>query len=245
MYDLYVEYHWKLCNYKAICTLTCTVSTDMSTIVIISIAIMLLCGLLYFEKAKNLKAVVSFKTILSFLFIVAAMMQPHQVQPYYAFLLAGLVLCFGGDVLLATRGSRAFLYGLVAFAIGHVSYSIAFYSIGKIHVEAGLAAAVILIISSTIYIKLLPSLEKMKIPVLIYVIFISIMLLAAWSVTENLVIGMRGRSMIITGAVLFYCSDLFVARERFLTHEYFNRLIGLPLYYGAQYLLAFSPGFII
>jgi hypothetical protein len=42
------------------------------------------------------------------------------------------------------------------------------------------------------------------------------------------------------GALGFYVSDVFVARQRFLKSEIVNRLIGLPLYYGGQFLLAFS-----
>lgn len=226
------------------CTMRNLSMTPMGAIIVICIAVGLLCGLLVFEKTKNAKGVVSAKAALSFLFVVTALGQVHQNYYYYAFLVAGLVFCFGGDVLLAIRQTRTFLYGLVAFTFGHVSYSIAFYSIGKIQLKAALAAAVILIISFTVYFKLLPYLGKMKVPVLMYVIVISVMLLAAWLVTINPAIGIRGRGMIITGAVLFYCSDLFVARERFVAHEFFNRLIGLPLYYVAQYLLAFSPGYI-
>ncbi len=40
--------------------------------------------------------------------------------------------------------------------------------------------------------------------------------------------------------MLFYLSDLFVARERFVTSAFVNRLVGLPLYYGGQVLLALS-----
>jgi hypothetical protein len=50
--------------------------------------------------------------------------------------------------------------------------------------------------------------------------------------------------MILAGAVSFYISDLFVARDRFLKDAFFNRLVGLPLYYLGQFLLAFSVGFI-
>jgi uncharacterized membrane protein YhhN len=41
---------------------------------------------------------------------------------------------------------------------------------------------------------------------------------------------------------LFYVSDVFVARQRFLKTEFLNRLIGLPLYYSGQFMLAFSVG---
>ena len=48
--------------------------------------------------------------------------------------------------------------------------------------------------------------------------------------------------MVFIGATCFYFSDLFVARNRFLKKEFFNRLIGLPMYYVGQFLLAFSLG---
>lgn len=78
---------------------------------------------------------------------------------------------------------------------------------------------------------------------LYYIVVISVMV-AAWSVTNNSDAAVQGRIMIITGALMFYFSDIFVARERFVTHEFANRLIGLPLYYTGQFLLAFSPRFI-
>ena len=46
--------------------------------------------------------------------------------------------------------------------------------------------------------------------------------------------------MFLSGRIFFYISDLFVARNRFLKREFFNRLVGLPLYYTGQFLLAFS-----
>ena len=47
---------------------------------------------------------------------------------------------------------------------------------------------------------------------------------------------------VFVGAVSFYLSDVFVARDRFLKSEFVNRLIGLPMYYCGQFLLAFSVG---
>ncbi|TSA45075.1 MAG: lysoplasmalogenase, partial [Deltaproteobacteria bacterium] len=42
----------------------------------------------------------------------------------------------------------------------------------------------------------------------------------------------------------FYISDIFVARQRFVTPNYFNRAIGLPLYFAGQFMIAFSVRFI-
>jgi hypothetical protein len=44
------------------------------------------------------------------------------------------------------------------------------------------------------------------------------------------------------GALLFYLSDLLVARDRFVRPGIVNRVVGLPLYYAAQLLLASAVG---
>jgi hypothetical protein len=45
---------------------------------------------------------------------------------------------------------------------------------------------------------------------------------------------------IFIGALLFYLSDLAVARERFFESGFENRLFGLPAYYAAQVILAMT-----
>ena len=45
---------------------------------------------------------------------------------------------------------------------------------------------------------------------------------------------------VAAGALLFYVSDLAVARHRFVKAELLNRAIGLPLYYAGQVLIAMS-----
>jgi hypothetical protein len=44
----------------------------------------------------------------------------------------------------------------------------------------------------------------------------------------------------VGGAVLFFVSDLFVARNRFVAPGLANRLLGLPAYYGGQVLIAWG-----
>ncbi|MDP7453893.1 MAG: lysoplasmalogenase family protein, partial [Arenicellales bacterium] len=46
--------------------------------------------------------------------------------------------------------------------------------------------------------------------------------------------------MILLGALMFYVSDLAVARDRFVATGFGNRVWGLPLYYGGQLVLASS-----
>jgi hypothetical protein len=55
---------------------------------------------------------------------------------------------------------------------------------------------------------------------------------------------LSGRTLIFAGALCFYLSDLWVARDKFIKDEFQNRLIGLPFYYLGQFSLAFSAGFL-
>ena len=43
----------------------------------------------------------------------------------------------------------------------------------------------------------------------------------------------------VLSAEMFYFSDICVARERFVASSPLNQWIGLPLYFGAQVLIAF------
>jgi len=56
----------------------------------------------------------------------------------------------------------------------------------------------------------------------------------------NYLVGKVWNPWILPGAVAFYASDLAVARHRFVTETFSNKLWGTPLYFGAQLLLAAS-----
>ena len=82
----------------------------------------------------------------------------------------------------------------------------------------------------------------MKILVLTYVAVITLIVIGALALFERPDLPLTGTALIFSGAILFYLSDLFVARDHFIRKAFSNRLIGLPLYYAGQFLLAFSPG---
>jgi len=48
----------------------------------------------------------------------------------------------------------------------------------------------------------------------------------------------HGGLAILVGALAFYLSDLSVARDRFVSPGFDNKLWGWPLYFGAQLVLA-------
>ena len=214
----------------------------MLNVLIIVLAAILLFGLLVFENNRNRKGLLPTKTALSLLFIVAVLVQPHLIPKYYHLLLVGLIFCLIGDVCLALPQQRMFLLGLVSFLVGHIFYVLGFFSVTSTTAWTWVGSLAVLLVSGTIYWWLRPHLGEMKIPVVIYIIVISIMISGACSLLGNPDLSRSGRIMAFTGAVSFYFSDVFVARDRFLKKEFLNRLIGLPIYYTGQFLLAFSVG---
>jgi uncharacterized membrane protein YhhN len=156
----------------------------------------------------------------------------------------GLVFCLGGDVFLALPQKKAFMLGLVSFLVGHVFYVIGFFSVagfsGWTWVSLVLAGA----ISFLVYRWLRSHLGKMKGPVIGYMVVITVMVCAASSLLGAADFSLSGRVMAFAGAVAFYLSDVFVARDRFMKNEFVNRLVGLPMYYAGQFLIAFSLGFL-
>jgi uncharacterized membrane protein YhhN len=135
-----------------------------------------------------------------------------------------------------------FLLGLVSFLLGHVFYGLSFFHVADLSVLAWIGAGVGLLVSSAAFFWLRPHLGSMLIPVIAYVIVITIMVVGAWSVVGDVNLNLSGRLLVFIGALSFYVSDLFVARDRFVKEGFTNRLLGLPLYYLGQFLLAFSVG---
>jgi uncharacterized membrane protein YhhN len=143
-------------------------------------------------------------------------------------ILAGLALSAVGDALLLSERRPAFLAGLVAFLFAHVAYAVAFARVSSPSLLALLAVAAV---TAAALGWLWPSLGELRAPVVLYCAAISVMLWLALGVD---------RAEILLGAALFYASDLLVARDRFVRPGFANRLVGLPLYYAAQLLLALA-----
>lgn len=211
--------------------------------IIISAALPLLAGLLYFEKKESVKGLLSVKPLLSSLFIITALLQNHQNMVYFYIILSGLLLCLIGDVcLIFFFNKKIFTAGLAAFLAGHILYIIAFFNFGETGPVVFAAGVLCLIISSFIFIKLKPLLGTMTKPVIAYIAIITAMVIGAFLFRENDSLNVTLRYFIIAAALIFYASDIFVARHRFVKKEFLNRAIGLPMYYTAQFMIALSTG---
>ncbi len=174
--------------------------------------------------------------------IALAWTQGASGSSYGRVLLAGLVLCALGDVLLIPKGARAaFLGGLVSFLLGHVAFAIAF---GLRAFAAAAAAGMALLLAPAAGAALRwlgPHVPRSLVwPVRSYVFVISAMVAAAAGAALG-----SGAPVLLLGALSFFVSDLAVARERFVVSSPWNKVWGLPLYYAGTGLLAATAGAVL
>jgi len=168
-------------------------------------------------------------------FVALALAAGATETPYGLAVLVALVLCWLGDVFLIPKGATAlFLVGLVSFLLGHVGFVVAFTLCAPDPRWMALAAVLVLPPALVVLRWLRPHLPaKMRLPVVAYVVVISLMVVTAAGAAAA-----SGRGAIALGAACFYLSDLHVARHRFVSASFWNKSWGLPLYYAAQLILA-------
>ena len=213
--------------------------------VAVIIAAPLLLGLLLGESRENRVICFAFKTPLSCLFVICALLQPHPDPFYSYFVIGGLVFGLIGDVCLVLPGLLlGFFAGLIAFFVGHLLYIVAFAHVAEFAAWLSPVPIMFCGISALVFWWLRPWLGPFYFPVLLYAIVISIMVSLSWLGFVNLAVHPTGALALFAGSTSFYFSDLFVARDRFVKKKFVNRLIGLPLYYIGQFLLAFSVGWV-
>lgn len=155
---------------------------------------------------------------------------------YGRVLLAGLLLCAIGDILLMFDAQASFLAGLLAFLCGHLAYTLAFCQLplDLAGLWWSLSPALLLVCGSHLWLR--PHLAgPMRAAVPAYILVIALMLLFAGMTT-----GQPGAALIIIGAWGFAFSDLAVARRQFVDPSPLNGLWGTPLYFAAQMLIAAS-----
>ena len=168
-------------------------------------------------------------------FLVAAVGFGALESRYGNIVFVGLILGALGDVFLLGRARQFFIAGLVSFLLGHVAYVVAFASLGLSTTEAAVTAVVMAVVMFFVGRWVFPHAPDMRIPVSVYMLVIALMCVAA--------VGAYGAGapwMIPVGAIMFTASDIAVVRDRFVSKGFINRAWGLPLYYAAQLLIAWS-----
>jgi len=210
--------------------------TDTKTLAIACIAATVALVWAEFRNWPNARRV--FKTIASTAFVLVALRQGAVDSFYGRLILAGLVLSWVGDMLLLSARSRIFLLGIASFLLAHVAFSAAFSQL-RIDTRALAVGLAAMTCAGAMVLRWLwPNLKSFyRGAVVAYVAAIVAMCSLAISVGAA-----PGAWPLVVGAMAFAASDISVARNRFVSPGFANKSWGLPLYYAAQLVIAFSVG---
>lgn len=196
-------------------------------------------GLLVAEHRQDRAVIAITKLAAATCFLGEAWASSALESAYGRVLLLGLGFCWLGDALLLRPGqTRIFQLGIGAFLSGHVAYAVAFGGLGFSPVALAGSALVLLVAMSAVVRWLRPHVpQDFRLPVLAYLIVISAMVCLAVAAAFR-----GGPPAAAAGAIAFAVSDLYVARDRFVTQAPANTRVGLPLYFGSQLAIASTAG---
>jgi len=156
-----------------------------------------------------------------------------------AWIVAGLALGALGDLALARPGDRAFLAGMIAFALGHLAYVVEFvgrYPGGPLPapVTPVLVAMAGMVLLTVFWIA--PRAGAFCRPVRLYALVIAAMALTAAALPAT-----AGHRVLQLGVTGFVASDLILALRLFVLRDAGARLWAAralwPLYWGGQALI--------
>ena len=175
-----------------------------------------------------------FKPLAATGFVISALQHGALQSRYGVLIYLGLCLSWWGDVLLIPKTKKTFLAGLGAFLLAHLAYAAAFVARGMSWTAAIAGFVVLTLPLAAVGRWLLPKVPtSMRLPVRAYMAVITVMVACAMGTVVA-----HGGLAVLIGALAFYLSDLSVARDRFVSPGFDNKLWGWPLYFGAQLVLA-------
>lgn len=189
-----------------------------------------------------------FKPISILLIIAVALLsflEPVRNLTYTTGVIIGLVLSLGGDIALMFEDNRnAFTLGLGLFLLAHVAYIVAFTLLGRVSVWDGLSMAVLLAAGVGFYTLIRSNLGKMRVPVIAYMLVISVMVSRAAATLVSPDFSNEQALMIVVGALLFYLSDAILAANWFWK-PWRHRRVSLVPYYIGQFLIALAASYFV
>lgn len=170
---------------------------------------------------------------------------PTASNAWFArFLLFGFVFSLAGDIFLMPPNPRYFLFGLVAFLIGHLGYILALNPtlppLTALWLLAPIALVGAWLISNILRALRASRHTSLRAPVLVYGIVISAMLFSAWATLFRPEWSNAARACLIVGATLFFISDSLLAWNRFVKPFAAAKLAVIVTYHLGQIALALT-----
>ncbi len=127
-------------------------------------------------------------------------------------LMLALLFSMAGDIFLAVDRQNLFVFGLASFLLGHLTYTVVFLRHRQPDALGGFAKFIVAgLIGFTILMSILlwPALGVLKIPVILYIVAITIMGITACTSKFD-------PRFVIFGALSFIFSDSIIAIDKFL-----------------------------
>ncbi|MBM3292998.1 MAG: lysoplasmalogenase [Candidatus Aminicenantes bacterium] len=149
---------------------------------------------------------------MSLVIALAAVRVPLDRPAYKTFILAGLAASLLGDVFMMLRRKR-FVEGLAAFLLAHGFYIAAFVSTTGARLSLGTVWP-FLVYAIVMMRIVLPRAGRMKGPIVVYIIVITLM--AALAADRHILLGGAMALSAFAGALLFVISDSVLAANRFV-----------------------------
>lgn len=152
---------------------------------------------------------------------------------YMKLTMTAFVFCLLGDILLLR--DTMFIAGLIAFLVGHILLILSFRKLNKTPLNT-IACLCIIGIASGYFLFIKQHLGALQIPVLAYVIVISLMSIVGLS----LYLSSRQRKdmWLVVGVLLFMLSDMILAYNKFIQPFTWSSAAILSTYWAAIYCLA-------
>ena len=169
-----------------------------------------------------------FKTLPIGLLIVMVLKERRQLQNRtFITLLFALSFSALGDVLLALDIGQLFIGGLAAFFISHIFYIITMLPIKNWRLDVLLLYLFLAII---VFCLFYPNLNDMLIPVIFYMLVLSIMASLTWMTDKS-------NGFLVLGGAVFVISDSILALNRFYMPFSYADIVIMCSYYLAQFCL--------
>ncbi|MEW6526053.1 MAG: lysoplasmalogenase [Spirochaetota bacterium] len=214
------------------------VQTNVAYLVGIFFIIFILREIVAFKKILKLKYI--FTPLITYIVIIIALYLSYVrgFTVYNIFIIAGLVFALIADTFLMIEEISFFIHGLFFFLLTHLCYVYALsinYHFGTIDI---IIIMIILLIFFLYYLVIHKAKGKLYIPVILYMLVLSlVLLLAIGTFMKNV----YPRGAIVTiAAILFAISDGVLAFNQFVHKVPHSTVVTWSLYAPAQLLFAVS-----
>jgi len=171
-------------------------------------------------------------TILILLFTVFFGIRKNK---FYTWVVIALIFCLAGDTLLLKEAY--FIWGLVAFLLAHLCFSLSFISLGGFKLYF-IPLILLLLFGISYYWMIYNGLQGLKIPVLIY--FIVILFMGWQGISLRVWKNELPYKLIFVAVLLFITSDTLLGWAKFKSPFPWDGVLILATYWISIFLIALA-----